>query len=146
MPSGPGSCRKPTPETLTLVNVDVQSTPSLWEVNARPTMTLLLIAMVSEPTVVHDAPSVETDPVSVDPVRTIRTQYGATTRGPAVQVLAPPTAVRRWKAAPFPGVITIIAWRAASERPSRIMTPAFAQGSVFWTLATRATIVPSPVI
>jgi hypothetical protein len=28
---------------------------------------------------------------------------------------------------------------------SRIITPAFAHGSLFWTLTTRAEIVPSPV-
>ena len=28
---------------------------------------------------------------------------------------------------------------------SRIITPPFAQGSVFWRLATRATIWPSPL-
>src|SRR6185436_10196647 len=115
MPSGPGSCRKPTPEMLTFVNDAVQSTVSLWDVTASPTMAAAPRAMVSEPTVVHEAPSDETEPVSVDPVRTMRTQYGATTTGPGVWALAPPTAVRRWNDAPLPGVITIIAWRAASE-------------------------------
>ena len=74
-----------------------------------------------------------------------RTQYGAVTAGPAVLVLTPPVAVRRWKAVPLPGVAIIMACAAPAASDSRIMTPAFAQGSVVGTLTTRAAISTSPV-
>ena len=83
--------------------------------------------------------------VKVDPDRTSRTQYGATTEAPGVLVLAPPTAVLRWNAVPLLGVTSIIAWRAASDNPSRIITPALAHAFVFWIDATRATMEPSPL-
>jgi hypothetical protein len=41
-------------------------------------------------------------------------------------VLEPPVAVRRWKAAPFPGVMTIMACFEPAVRVSRIITPALA--------------------
>src|SRR5688572_8071209 len=74
MPSGPASWRKPTPVTLTFVNVAVQRAASLWLVTASPTKALVPIAIVSDPTVVQVDPLLETDAVKVDPVRTSRTQ------------------------------------------------------------------------
>ena len=72
------------------------------------------------------------------------TQYGAATSAPAVWKLPPPLTRRRWKATPRSGVTTIIACRELFATLSRIMTPALAHGSVFWTETTRATIVASP--
>ena len=46
---------------------------------------------------------------------------------------------------PLPGVKTVMAWVEFAASVSRIMTPPLAQGSVFSIVATRATIVPSPL-
>ena len=53
--------------------------------------------------------------------------------------------VRRWKAAPLPAEIIENAWREPASSVSRIITPAFAQPSVFSSETTRAMISPSPV-
>jgi hypothetical protein len=74
-----------------------------------------------------------------------RTQYGAVTAGPAVLVLTPPVAVRRWKAVPLPGVAIIMACADPAASVSRIMTPALIQAFVFCSLATRAMMSPSPL-
>src|SRR5688500_15715449 len=47
---------------------------------------------------------------------------------------------------PLSGVTNTEACLAPGVRFSRIITPALVQGSTFATLATRATIVPSPLI
>ena len=49
-----------------------------------------------------------------------------------------------WKDIPFPAVASTTTLGALPVKSSRIMTPAFAQRSVFCRLATRATISPSP--
>ena len=66
---------------------------------------------------------------------------------PAVVVdwLVPPVEGRRWKDAPFAGVMTVIACLEPASRVSRSITPALAQALVFSMEATRATIWPSPV-
>src|SRR5919199_675618 len=48
------------------------------------------IAIVSDPTVVHVPPSIETSPVKVFPDRVRRTKYGAFASGPAVWMERPP--------------------------------------------------------
>ena len=78
-------------------------------------------------------------------MRTNLTQYGAATTDPAVRVLTPFVATRRSNAEPLPGVITVITWREPAVRLSRNITPAFACGSVFPTLSTRAIISPLPL-
>jgi len=52
---------------------------------------------------------------------------------------------RRWNASPLPGVRTIMACLELAASVSRIITPPFDQGFVFWMLETRATIWPSPL-
>jgi hypothetical protein len=135
----------PPEVTATPSSTAVQRTASLWLVRASPTKTPAVIEIVSEPTTVQFTPSGELDAVNVDPERTRRTQYGATTPAPGVCVVPPPVEARRWNARPFNGVSTIIACLDAAERVSRIITPPLAQASVFWMLPTRATMLPSPV-
>ena len=100
---------------------------------------------MSTPTTVHVTPSGEADAVKTFPLRVSLTQYGAVTGAPSVLVLAAPVESRRWKARPLPGVRNIDACVEPVASVSRIMTPDLAHGSEFWMLATRATIVPSPL-
>ncbi len=59
-------------------------------------------------------------------------------------VVDPPTVFRRRPASPLVGVTKILKCLAFAARPSRIITPAFAQAFVLVRLVTRATICPSP--
>src|SRR5262249_61656584 len=86
------------------------------------------MATVSDPTCVHVAPLVELEAAIVLPLRTSRTQTGAPDAPPAVCVLTPPVATRRWKARPLPGVSAMKACLEPAASVSRIMTPALAQG------------------
>src|SRR5690349_841851 len=97
--------------------------------------------MVSEPTTVQLTPSEEAYPVRSVPARTSFTQYGAKTHRPLVLVLSPPVLTRRWNVTPLAEVRLMKAWRELAARVSRIITPALAQLSVAWMLATRAMIV-----
>ena len=116
------------------------------EVTQRPKYTWLGSDIVTEPTEVQLTPSGEVYPRNRLPTRVSRTQYGATTCGPAVRLLPPPAEMRRWKEVPLPGVITIIACREFAVSDCRIMTPALAESFVFCTPLTRARISPSPVM
>src|SRR5438552_11656377 len=98
-----------------------------------------------EPTVVQVTPSVDRLAVKLLPVRTRRSQYGAAGPATKVPLVLPPFCVRRRKTMPLLGEITTEASLALALSEARTMTPALAQPSVFWTLATRATIEPSPV-
>src|SRR5579862_5907389 len=64
----------PDDDTDTWSRVDVLRAALLWAVTARPTRTVLAIGIVSDPTSVQLEPSAETEPVKVDPVRSIFTQ------------------------------------------------------------------------
>ena len=101
--------------------------------------------MVSLAITVQTAPSTEYDPVKVLPTRCKRTHFGAAWPAMMVFTLTPPTVVRRWKSAPAAAVTFVIALTAFAARPSRIITPAFDQLSVFTRLSTFAVMVPSPV-
>ena len=92
-----------------------------------------------------DAVGRSRDAVKMFPLRTSLTQYGRDDRRAGVDVETPPVARRRWNVRPLPGVRNIDACVEPVASVSRIMTPALAHGSVFWMLATRATIVPSPL-
>src|SRR5438270_3744031 len=98
-----------------------------------------------EPTVIQVTPSVDRLAVKLLPVRTRRSQYGAAGPVTNVPLVLPPLLDRRRKTMPLFGEMTTEASLALALREARTMTPALAQGSVFWTLATRATIEPSPV-
>src|SRR5262249_48541424 len=58
---------------------------------------------------------------------------------------AAPALVRHWKATPLPGVTTTSTKAALAAVPLRSITPALAPALVLVRLATRATMVPSPV-
>jgi hypothetical protein len=58
----------------------------------------------------------------------------------------PPGVSRYWKETPLAADATIWACLELAAEFSRIMTPALAQELVFWTLLTRATNEPSPVM
>jgi hypothetical protein len=60
-------------------------------------------------------------------------------------VLAPPGEMRCRNETPLAAVTMTIAYFEVSSRLSRIITPAFAQTSVFSMLSTRAMTEPSPV-
>jgi hypothetical protein len=132
------------PTVLTLLNAAVQSVPSLWLVTARPMNTSVAIVMLADPTCVQLDPSGETKPVKVLPERVTRTHLGALPVDPDVLAELPPVEVRRWKALALPAEINMCACFDPAVKVSRIMTPAFAQVSVFSIEATRALISPSP--
>src|SRR5688572_24812308 len=94
--------------------------------------------------VLHETPSAERDAVKVEPVRCRRSQTGA---APLSVVLAdvPLVEVRRWNVTPFPAETRAAALRDPTASDSRIMTPPLDHASVYCTLPTRATMVPSPV-
>src|SRR4029450_2436817 len=103
------------------------------------------IAIVSEPTSVHVAPSGEIDAAMVEPVRVSLTKYGAVPAPPDVLVDSPSVSTRRWNASPLPGLTRRKAWGERGVSASRIITPAFVQLATYCSLATRVTSVPSPV-
>src|SRR5204862_6669069 len=102
------------------------------------------IVIVSEPTVVQDAPSVERNAVMVLPARVSFTHIGAAPARPDVLTDAPLVDVRRWNARPLAALTSIIALRDPAASDSRIITPALVQSAVCWTDATRVTMEPSP--
>ena len=65
----PGAEPPPAAVTATESNVDVFSCDVLWLVTMRPTLALEPRVALALPTVVHVTPSLETDPVTVDPDR-----------------------------------------------------------------------------
>ena len=79
------------------------------------------------------------------PTRSSRTQYGAAPLAPVVLTLAPPVAGRRWNASPLLNDTSMNACAAPGSTLSRIITPAFVHMLMFCTVATRATMLPSPV-
>ena len=65
--------------------------------------------------------------------------------GPPVEVVKPPSVLRACAVIPFhAGVTAAKTLRAPVVSELRIITPAFAQPSVFVMLTTRAVIDPSP--
>jgi hypothetical protein len=106
---------------------------------------VLPIEMLCEAIVVQEVPLLDSEAVNVEPLRWSRTHRGGAPLA-AVFVVEPFVDVRRWNAAPLPGEISAKAWREPAASDSRIITPALTHGSTFWMLATRATIVPSPVM
>src|SRR5437773_4094793 len=100
--------------------------------------------MVCWPTVVQLLPSDETAAVNTWPARVSRTHVGAEPEA-SVEVVSAPEKVRRWNVSPLPGDTNIDAFADCGSRVWRIITPALVHAFTFCTLATRATIEPSPV-
>src|ERR1043166_4672925 len=96
------------------------------------------IVMFVEPMVVQLDPSAERDAVKVLPTRCTRTQYGALSPLTVIDEDEAPVLVRHWNETPAPGVTKHEPCVELALSDSRIITPAFAQGSVFCTPVTRA--------
>ena len=131
--------------TSTFVKVAVARVEVLWLVTASPTYTVDAIEMVSLPSSDQLLPLDDRYAENVEPRRTNLTQYGAVTDPLEEFAVDPPVLTRRWNVSPFPGVTAANTCRDVAVNVSRIMTPALAQEFVFWSVATRATISPSPV-
>lgn len=132
--------------TVTLSKVSVPTVELTWLVTASPAYTVEPIGMVACAYCVHVEPFAERYAVNVQPARTSLTHTGAEPAPPEVELLAPPAAPRHVNDSPWPGVSAPIACREPALRSSRIITPASAHGSVASWLATRATMLPSPVV
>src|SRR3954470_20048253 len=102
--------------------------------------------MVSLPILVHVLPSADMDAVTTLPARWSRSQRGAAPPPPAVFTEVPPEDRRRWNASPLPIETNMDACAEPAVAFARIMTPALVHASVPVNAATRATIVPSPLI
>ena len=89
-------------------------------------------------------PLVEVYAVIVLPLLLSFTQYGARRLPAAVVALDPSEVSRRINPLVLPGVIEMNALRAPGAMLSRNITPALAVAGVPGSLATRATISPSP--
>src|SRR5215510_11603156 len=87
---GAGGGGGPDPPTVTLSNVEVLSVVVSMLVTASPIVALGDIAVVMLPTVVHEEPSAEMDPVTVLPLRESRSHAGAGWVAPAKYVVSPP--------------------------------------------------------
>ena len=96
------------------------------------------------PTRVHVAPVSELYALIVLPRRTRRTHTAADMAGPVVCAVIRPGFTRRSNARPLPGVTNMKACRASSCSDSRIMMPAFADGSTFCSDATLTRTSRSP--
>src|SRR4051794_3126209 len=80
--------------TLTLSNVDVSSCDVSWLVTIRPASALAVIDVEVLPTPVHVVPSLDTEPVTVAPLRDSFSHAGIGCDPPAMNVVVPPDAER----------------------------------------------------
>ena len=116
-----------------------------WLVIGRPTRTLCGSVTDTVSSDVQAVPSGEYDAVMLLPLRTSFTHFGAPP-ATAKFVVVPPDVLRHCNAMPLPGVTNTDAWGEEGSAVARIMTPVFTHAFRFCTVATRATIVPSPFI
>src|SRR5262245_21583795 len=94
-----------------------------------PPYTGSTMAIVSAAMAVHATPSVDVAAVNCWPRRVSFTQPGATLNAPDAVVVMPAGSRRRVNRDPLAIDTSAIAFRDAASRDSRIITPAFAQGS-----------------
>jgi len=80
------------------------------------------------------------------PERTIFTQRGAASAGPATPAAGAPVLVRYWNALPFASRHEHQRERRVGRQRAAIITPAFVQLLTLASEATRATSCPLPVI
>ena len=100
---------------------------------------------MSEPIVVQLVPFADLNAVTVEPLRTRRTQSGArAVVEPLVFVVLPPAVRRRRNPAPLPADTNAYAFAAPAVRELLIMTPAFDPGWTGESVSTRAVITASP--
>ena len=87
---------------------------------------------MTEPTVVHDAPSAERDAVITFPTRTSLTHVAVKAAAVPLTVAdEPPVVDRETSCGPCVAVVTIATCFELAASDSRISTPAFAQPLVF---------------
>ena len=121
------------------------SRDAVWLVTASPINGLLPSGTVSEPTTVQLLPSADVEAVMMLPARASFTQRGGAP-ATAVLVVCAPALARRWNVIPLDGVTNSAALAESAAPSLRIITPALVQAFTFSTVATRATIAPSPDI
>src|SRR5688572_9459609 len=92
---------RPAHWITTLSNEQVAVAPVAWLVTARPTYTVVPIAIVSVPTRVQFTPSADSYALNRLPFRCNFTHRGAAESDPAVLALTPLSVARRWNAMPF---------------------------------------------
>src|SRR5438876_1175893 len=134
----------PSAVTVTPSNVAVFRIVASWLVTTRPISAFAAVS-VDVPTVCHVTPSLDTDPVTLGPLRTNFTHVGADCGALANQVVAAPVPLRVMNSTPPVGRTSSTTCAAFAAADSRIITPAFANGCVFARLTNRATNCPSPL-
>ena len=97
------------------------------------------------PTCVHVDPFGDWNAVNVLPDRSSRTHRGGVAVASLVLTDMPPVAERRWNDEPLPAETSMNPCAELAVSESRNITPALAHELVFVTLATCATMEPSPV-
>jgi hypothetical protein len=130
--------------TVTLSKVEVLSNVASALQTTRPTITLLAIETVVLPAVAQVTPSAETEATNVSPLLASRTQAGGGCVVEATDDDEPPVDERRRNSTVPLGRRSSTTCLDPADNVSRIMIPAFAIAFVFWIVATRATISPSP--
>src|SRR5689334_15229213 len=97
--------------------------------------------MLTSPAGVQVTPSAEAAPEKVFPERERRTHAGAASEAPHERLQPWPVCARYCSVTPLDGVTTVMAKRESAFSDSRIITPDFAQPSVWSREATRAVMV-----
>src|ERR1051326_328630 len=129
--------------TVTLSKIAVFNALSSWLVTARPTRPGPAGNDVL-PTEVHDAPSADTAPVTVVPVRVSRSHAAGGCVAPPTKFVIAPADGRPMNSMSFDGRRSRMTSGADDVSELRSMMPAFANVLVSLTKSTRATISPSP--
>src|SRR3954462_5384179 len=106
--------------------------------------TVAPIVSVWLPSYFHAVPSLDSYPVITLPVRTTLIQRGAVLAEPAVPAAVPLMLLRHWNWTPLAADTSIEANAEPGSSVLRIITSAFVHRATFRTVATRATICPSP--
>src|SRR5580765_4510585 len=127
----------PSVVNATLSNCAVLSVPGSWLVTANPVATVDGIAIVTEPTVVHAAPSADIAPVYTLPLSVNFSHTGKDALAPAMNDIDALSLVRAMNSIPPSGFTSRITRRAFGVN-SPMIRPAFANGSVCCSLTTRA--------
>src|SRR5262249_40407563 len=123
---GAGGGGGPDPPTVTLSNVEVFSVDVSMLVTASPIVAFGEMPVVTLPTVVHEEPSPDTDPVTVLPLRESRSHAGTGRVAPARYVVSPPIDERVMNSMLPSGRKSRMTCAAFAAVDCRSMTPAFA--------------------
>ena len=121
----------PAVDTATESNVDVLSVDVSTLLTIRPARMVDGKVIVVEPTCVHAEPSVETDPVTVDPLIDSFNHTGAACTAPESQLVLPPSAERVMNSMSPVGRRSRMTCCEFAATDPRSMIPAFANEFVF---------------